>query len=113
MQAQIDFDAVAGSVENQAVLTGLPGVFGGSLRSDDPDSIEERDPTTHEILPGVRVGDFVFVDQDSDGLFDAEDEPLGGVVVNLRDGAGVLLESTVTGADGAYIFDPRASPAAM
>ena len=106
MQAQIDFDAVAGSVENQAVLTGLPGVFGGSLRSDDPDSIEERDPTTHEILPGVRVGDFVFVDQDSDGLFDAEDEPLGGVVVNLRDGAGVLLESTVTGADGAYIFDP-------
>jgi len=105
MQAEISIDAPAGPVENQATLTGLPAVFGSSLLSDDPNSVEDTDPTTHEVLPGVRVGDFVFRDVDGDGEYEAGDSPIGGVVVSLHDAGGDLVATTVSAADVAYGFD--------
>ena len=50
------------------------------------------------------VGDFVFRDEDGDGVFEAGDSPLAGVVVSLRSAGGELVATTVTASDGRYSF---------
>ncbi|MEV6239834.1 SdrD B-like domain-containing protein [Lentzea sp. NPDC051838] len=53
------------------------------------------------IIPPVnRLGDYVWIDVNKDGLQDASDVPVEGVKATLNTGA-----TTTTGADGKYIFD--------
>lgn len=49
------------------------------------------------------IGGTVFMDADTDNVFSGGDTTLAGVVVKLYDGT-TLLESTVTKADGSYVF---------
>jgi hypothetical protein len=53
---------------------------------------------------GFTIGDYVFDDRNSNGVQDAGDVPLAGVVVELRDAGGALVASTTTSAAGAYQF---------
>ena len=55
--------------------------------------------------PTYAVGDFVWVDANSNGVQDAGEAGLPGVTVNLLDSAGTVLASMVTDAAGYYHFD--------
>jgi hypothetical protein len=55
------------------------------------------------VLPSS-VGDFVFVDDDGDGIQDSAETGLSGVTVRLYDAGAVQVDVTVTDADGAYAF---------
>ena len=51
------------------------------------------------------LGDYVFIDNDADGIQDAGDDPLPGVTVNLLTGSGTPTgQSTTTNAAGFYQF---------
>lgn len=51
------------------------------------------------------LGDYVWWDQDEDGVQDADEPGLAGVSVTLKDGGGNTVASTTTDANGAYSFD--------
>ncbi len=68
------------------------------------DSSPFVDDTVVDPLTLSSVGDTVWVDQDGDGVRDAGEPGLGGVTVNLRDGADAVLETTTTAGDGSYSF---------
>jgi hypothetical protein len=50
------------------------------------------------------LGDFVWEDQNQDGIQDAGEPGIAGVTVNLYDCAGMILASTTTDANGYYLF---------
>lgn len=52
----------------------------------------------------VSIGDFVWWDQDEDGVQDAGELPASGVTVNLQDSSGTQIASTTTDASGFYSF---------
>ena len=52
----------------------------------------------------LEIGNRVWRDVDADGVQDAGEPGLVGVVVELRDSLGALLATTTTGADGVYVF---------
>lgn len=55
-------------------------------------------------LPTHAIGGTVFFDLDSNGAVSGFDFGLAGVTVRLRDSAGKLVATTMSGADGAYAF---------
>ncbi|MEL6572223.1 MAG: SdrD B-like domain-containing protein, partial [Pseudomonadota bacterium] len=56
--------------------------------------------------PGTAsLGNFVFLDANGNGVFDGADTAVGGVAVDLLDVDGLVLDSTTTDANGAYLFD--------
>ena len=52
----------------------------------------------------VKIGDRVFEDQNANGIQDAEDTNLAGVTVKLLDGAGTVVATQTTDANGNYLF---------
>ncbi len=56
------------------------------------------------LVSTARIGDFVWVDQNVNGLQDAGEPGLPGVSVHLLTAAGTELYSTVTDANGKYAF---------
>jgi hypothetical protein len=52
----------------------------------------------------VSLGDRVWWDEDEDGLQDPGEPGIAGVTVRLYDADGVLVATTVTDADGRYLF---------
>ncbi len=50
------------------------------------------------------IGDYVWHDQDRDGIQDAGEPGLQGVTVTLRDSGGNVVATTITGANGFYQF---------
>ncbi|TWP53400.1 hypothetical protein FKR81_05415 [Lentzea tibetensis] len=57
------------------------------------------------VSPVNRLGDYVWVDVNKDGLQDASDIPVEGVTAKLQDGTGKELATTKTDAQGKYLFD--------
>ncbi len=57
------------------------------------------------VSPPDKIGDFVWVDTDKNGLQDAGEPGVQGVKVTLQTGDGTLVTTTTTGADGKYLFD--------
>ena len=51
------------------------------------------------------LGDYVWWDLDEDGVQDADEPGLAGVLVTLKDGIGNTVAFTTTDANGAYSFD--------
>lgn len=69
-----------------------------------PSQIDETvDFGFHSDASG-QIGDFVWQDDDCDGLQDPGEPGLAGVTVLLKSDAGVLLAQQSTGADGSYTF---------
>ncbi|HUW09800.1 MAG TPA: SdrD B-like domain-containing protein, partial [Anaerolineae bacterium] len=65
--------------------------------------------------PGGSIGDYVWFDENRDGVQDASESGISGVVVNLYAAGAdvacgtaddVMLDSATTDADGMYVFDP-------
>ena len=67
----------------------------------------DRDPTLDFgfVRPTYAVGDYVWIDTDKDGTQEADEAPLPGVTVVLRDGDGIEISRTTTDARGRYLFD--------
>ena len=57
------------------------------------------------VSPPNKLGDFVWIDKNKDGLQDAGEVGVPGVKVTLKDGTGATVGTTTTGADGKYLFD--------
>ncbi len=57
-----------------------------------------------EVQPSS-LGGMVFVDRDSDSVFDPDEEPLGGVEVQLLNDAGEIVQRTFTQGNGRYRFE--------
>jgi hypothetical protein len=62
---------------------------------------------------GVQIGNFVFLDNNSNGVQDGTDTPLVGVQVQLLDSAGATIASTTTGAGGIYTFSSATTSALL
>ncbi|MGB3731998.1 SdrD B-like domain-containing protein [Microbacterium sp.] len=63
------------------------------------------DPTIDAgYVPLVSIGDYVWIDQDGDGIQDAGEPPVPGATVNLLAPDGTVLDTTTTDANGYYAF---------
>ena len=70
-----------------------------------PTDILRNNPTIDAgIVPLGSIGDYVFNDNNGNGIQDAGDTKLVGIKVTLTDKDGVVLTSTTTDADGKYEF---------
>jgi uncharacterized repeat protein (TIGR01451 family) len=96
---RVDADVPAGNLVNAADVT-APG--------DTPTDNNHGEAITTVGLAGL--GDFVWWDQNHDGLQAAGEPGFGGVTVHLYDGSGALVATTTTDANGFYRFD-RLRPA--
>ena len=56
------------------------------------------------FAPFGSIGDLVFEDLDLDGVRDADEPGIEGVVVDLFDATGTLYDSVTTAGDGSYAF---------
>jgi hypothetical protein len=59
------------------------------------------------------IGDRVWLDGDCDGIQDAGEAGVPGVKVDLYDGSGNLVNSTVTDANGGYLFTRTSTGASL
>ncbi len=60
------------------------------------------------VAPPARIGDFVWLDEDRDGIQDPNEDGIPGVMVILQvpaDNNPINLDTTFTDADGFYFFD--------
>jgi len=57
------------------------------------------------LLILAKLGDFVWHDLNGDGMQDAGEPGISGVVVKLHNAAGVVIRTTTTDANGYYLFD--------
>jgi uncharacterized repeat protein (TIGR01451 family) len=96
---RVDDDAPAGALVNMADVT-APG--------DRPTTNNHGEAITTVHFAGL--GDFVWWDQNHDGLQSAGEPGFGRVTVHLYNGSGTLVGSTTTDANGYYRFD-RLRPA--
>lgn len=88
------------TVDSDAGANGQTGVITvgiGETSSDNDAGVE--DPGT------ASVGNLVFLDKNGNGVYDAGDETVSGVVVELLDETGNVVDSTVTGSNGEYLFE--------
>ncbi len=92
-----------GSLTNTANAVGHPQYPDGSYLDD----VTDEDSWTTEVQcgGGYTLGDYVWLDRDSDGVQDAGEPGMAGVTVHLLDGNGNQLASATTDANGHYQFD--------
>ena len=91
---RVDDDAPAGDLLNMADVT-APG--------DSADDNNHGEAITTVTVAGL--GDFVWWDQNHDGLQTAGEPGFAGVTVHLYSAAGALVATTTTDANGYYRFD--------
>jgi len=74
--------------------------------NDDGDQSED-DEDSAIVTPTfiMSIGSTVFKDENNNGSQDVQDAGIAGVTVELYNGTGVMLNSTVTDVDGNYLFD--------
>ena len=65
----------------------------------------EREEIKFGYIPLGRIGDYIFFDENEDGLHGVGDWPITSLQVFLYNNANELLSSTVTNADGFYLFE--------
>jgi len=87
-----------------------PGSGGGQVEN--PSRIGSITLTSGQVAvdydfcerPPAEISGFVFVDRDSDCVFDSNERPLSGVRVDLINSTGRVVGTTITDASGAYRF---------
>ena len=84
---------VAGADAITAIVVAPGGLSSGHLFGE-----QETLPTT------VYVRGTIFLDRDRNSSAGPGDGVIAGVAVQLRDGAGALIGTSITGADGTYVF---------
>ncbi len=96
---------VLGPVTNTAEVTAVDQADPDSTPGNADAAPDEDDTGSAEVAaPGGSIGDRVWDDVDGDGTQDDGEPGLEGVTVTLLQG-GAEVDTTTTGADGAYRFD--------
>ncbi|MGZ0711675.1 SdrD B-like domain-containing protein (plasmid) [Coraliomargarita sp. W4R53] len=116
-----DAEGVADGDDSDAVVTtGRTNVFelgpnstlvpAASYEFGDVLATEGIDPTWDAGLfsKTFAVGDYVWIDENRDGLQDADEQVLAGVTVNLYSVGTEVLATTTTDENGLYVFDALA-----
>jgi protocatechuate 3,4-dioxygenase beta subunit len=99
--------------------TGVSAVFTLSVTSANVRAVEATDGTTAAtmidptidagIWMPLAIGDYVWFDNNADGIQDSDEDPIADVTVELLDKDGKVLATTTTDADGHYVFDGLAA----
>ena len=85
------------AVDSDIDASGLTAVFALAGNSQD-DSVDAG------LYQPASIGDFVWVDLNGDDIQTAGEPGLAGITVNLLNGGGTQIATTVTGASGVYAF---------
>jgi hypothetical protein len=110
----VDFDVrslvsgwLKGDYANRGfLLNHASGVLRERYHSSEATSASLRaDRPKLEICYGAELGDRVWNDANGNGVQDAGESGIDGISVDLLDGGGVLLKSTITSNGGFYLFD--------
>jgi LPXTG-motif cell wall-anchored protein len=91
-------EVAAGETHRDNVIVNADGVISG-------EEIDDEDPTTYEADPTYAIGDYVWIDENGNGIQDEGETPLEDVTVVLYDGEGNELDRTETNEHGRYLFD--------
>ncbi len=75
-----------------------------NIPTNDPDGEDDIDETEINLSVGANIGDFVFNDFDGDGIQDANEPGIPGVMVSLYDDMDNLIAVTETDGSGIYQF---------
>jgi uncharacterized repeat protein (TIGR01451 family) len=94
---------IAGDLVNTAEVCGNPTDDAGNDLADLADVCDDDPAEVVEELLGS-IGDFVWEDQNANGIQDPGEPGVSGAFVDLTDCLGNILDTQVTGADGAYLF---------
>jgi len=92
---------VSGNLINTATVNGNPTNASGT---DLPGHPDQTDSDGAEVQLPAEIGDFVWDDQNNDGLQTGGEPGIPNVTVNLYDGGGTLKSTTTTNASGFYNF---------
>ncbi|WP_246859237.1 SdrD B-like domain-containing protein [Spirosoma sp. KCTC 42546] len=95
---------VTDDLDSDAGLNGFTGVY--MIDTSQPESSTARNNPTVDAgfyLPSAGLGDYVFADNNKNGIQDGGDTPIAGVLVTLYTN-GVASATTVTNATGFYSF---------
>ncbi len=84
-----------------SIFAGEIGTFGKSAGLGD---IELLVGSSTEAGVSVSVGNYVWFDEDEDGIQDPEENPVPDLMVKLYDVDGVIVDSTLTSPKGLYYF---------
>ena len=81
--------------------------FVAQLTPIDPNQCIARVVSTFSIVNNcfAKLGDYVWEDIDRDGIQDFMEEGVPNVTVRLKDAMGTVIDSTLTEANGYYLFD--------
>jgi hypothetical protein len=88
---------VTQSIENSSFTGSFSVSFGGSAKGN-------LGPIPPKPVCAGAIGDFVWNDANRDGIQDAGEAGIDNVTLSLKNGAGALVASTVSGPNGAYLF---------
>jgi len=77
----------------------------GAVISDDIGLTDQPTFDFGFVLETYSVGNRVWYDTNNNGIFDAGEQPIAGVSMNLLDGNGDIISTTLTDATGYYRFD--------
>jgi hypothetical protein len=95
-------------VPNPEILIGNPGIRMYQLQVTDNangcTNLSSATVTVQNCSPLVTIGDYVWYDANRDGLQDASEAGVNGVLVTLYNAADFVLGTTVTNASGLYLF---------
>jgi hypothetical protein len=93
--------AAGDALDSDAVLVGTNAVI-ATARSPPFGTVDRS--FDFGVVAETRIGNFVWEDVDGDGVQDAGERGIAGVRVRLRTVTGDTIASTVTAADGSYVF---------
>jgi len=92
-------NGAADDVDSDAGAGGLTGTY--VLNAGDAN----RTVDAGLVQPKAHIGDFVFLDKNANGVQDTGEAGIAGVTVNLKNAAGTVVATMLTGANGEYGFD--------
>ncbi len=108
-----DVNADGNDAEDADPLSGVQGIAdqGATDTTTQADPTDEPTHLTYDfgfIPTPASLGNYVWIDENQDGLQDQGEVGIGNVTVNLTDAAGNPVASTVTDTDGGYLFSDLA-----
>jgi uncharacterized repeat protein (TIGR01451 family) len=99
----IDIDSTPDNIDNNDT-GGVPGgVTDNEVLFAPPTDEDDHDPAQIQIILGA-IGNYVWLDEDSNGYQDEGEVGIPNVQVNLKDQSGTVIGTTYTDSDGKYLF---------
>ncbi|UTH11698.1 SdrD B-like domain-containing protein [Macrococcoides canis] len=93
------------------VTSNEENVDGNSNKAETPATIDGKDNMTIDLglvvseKPCVKIGDYVWNDENRNGIQDEGEQPIAGVTVTLEDENGKVIATTTTDENGYYAFE--------